>query len=287
MKLVKTAAEMNMWLEKADRRNKTIGFVPTMGYLHEGHLSLIRTAKAQNDLVVVSVFVNPIQFGPGEDYDSYPRDIDHDYLLAVEAGADLVFNPVIEEIYTPDFSTTVQVTGDLTTKLCGRSRPSHFKGVTTIVNILFNLVRPDTAYFGQKDAQQALIIKKMVHDLHIPVKVVVCPIVREKDGVAMSSRNVYLSPAQRQQAAALNRGLKKAKEYLNSEADDKNSVEKLRHIIKSEITNQELAEIDYVQVLDGETLEEIESIQPGKKALAAVAVRFGKTRLIDNSVLTV
>ncbi|HAH97679.1 MAG TPA: pantoate--beta-alanine ligase, partial [Firmicutes bacterium] len=268
-------------------RNKTLGFVPTMGFLHGGHLSLIKAAKAQNDLVVVSVFVNPTQFAPGEDYESYPRDIDRDYQLAREAGADVVFNPNVDEIYIPGASTAVEVTGDITKKLCGASRPTHFKGVTTVVNILFNIVKPDRAYFGQKDAQQALVIKRMVRDLHMPVEVVVCPIVREVDGLAMSSRNVYLSSDERQQATCLNEALQKAADYLGSGADDCGSVAQLIKIIEGHIQRQDLAAIDYVLILDGETLDDIELIEPGKSALAAVAVKFGKTRLIDNRVLAI
>lgn len=287
MSLIKTAAELDAWFGSVDRRNKTLGFVPTMGYLHEGHLSLIKAAKSQNDLVAVSVFVNPTQFAPGEDFESYPRDIDRDYRLARGAGADIVFNPEVREIYIPGASTAVEVTGDITKKLCGASRPAHFKGVTTVVNILFNVVRPDKAYFGQKDAQQALIIKKMVRDLHMPVEVIVCPIVRETDGLAMSSRNVYLKPEERKQAACLSSGLRKAEEYLRSGADDCRSAAKLTEIIESHIRSRDLAVIDYVRILDGETLDDIAAVEPGRTALAAVAVKFGKTRLIDNRVLSV
>lgn len=287
MSVIKTAEELDNWLKQADRRSKTLGFVPTMGSLHEGHLSLIREAKAQNDLAAVSIFVNPMQFAPGEDYESYPRDIERDYKLAVEAGADIVFNPGVEEIYMPGASTAVEVTGDITKKLCGESRPGHFKGVTTVVNILFNIVRPDKAYFGQKDAQQALIIKKMVRDLHMSVCVIVCPIVREADGLAMSSRNVYLSPGERKQAICLNSGLQKAEEYLKSAYADSKSTEKLIEIIKSHIQGHKLAQIDYISILDGETLDTIESVEQGETALAAVAVKFGKTRLIDNRKLSV
>ena len=286
MSLIKTARALDDWYSRAGRRNKTLGFVPTMGYLHDGHLSLIKAAKAQNDLVVVSVFVNPTQFAPGEDYESYPRDIHRDYQMAMEAGADAVFNPEADEIYVGVASTTVEVTGDITKKLCGASRPAHFKGVTTVVNILFNIVRPDRAYFGQKDAQQALIIKKMVRDLHMPVEVIVCPIVREADGLAMSSRNVYLSTRERQQAACLNAALQSAEDYLESDARDSNSVAVLTEIIKSHIQRSGPSEIDYVQILDGETLGDIERIEPDKTALAAVAVKFGKTRLIDNRMLS-
>ncbi|ETA82138.1 pantoate--beta-alanine ligase [Youngiibacter fragilis] len=287
MSIIKTIEELESWSAGADRKNRTLGLVPTMGYLHEGHCSLIRAAKAENDLVVVSVFVNPTQFAPGEDFESYPRNIERDYELAIAAGADVVFNPEVGEIYVPGSSTFVEVTGDITKKLCGASRPTHFKGVTTVVNILFNIVRPDRAYFGQKDAQQALIIKKMVRDLHMPLEVTVCPIVREADGLAMSSRNVYLSAEERKQAVCLNCGLQKAWEYLNSGSDDSRSVRKLIEVIENHIKGQDLAVIDYVRILDGETLEEINGIEPGKAALAAVAVRFGKTRLIDNRVLSV
>ena len=287
MSLIRTAAELEAWFEQVDRRNKTLGFVPTMGYLHEGHCALIQAAKAQNDLVVVSVFVNPTQFAPGEDYESYPRDIDRDYALARAAGADVVFHPEPDEIYPPGASTAVEVTGALTTKLCGTSRPTHFRGVTTVVNILFHIVRPDKAYFGQKDAQQALIIQRMVRDLHSPVEVVVCPIVREADGLAKSSRNVYLSPEERTQAVCLSRGLRRAAEYLASGAEHCRSVAQLIQIIEGHLKSQNLAEIDYVQVLDGETLDDITVIESGKKALAAVAVRFGTTRLIDNCMLSV
>lgn len=286
MSLVKTAAALEAWFQKKERRNKTLGFVPTMGYLHEGHLSLIRSAKASNDLVAVSIFVNPTQFAPGEDYESYPRDTDRDYKLAMEAGADVVFVPDVNEIYISGASTAVEVTGEITKKLCGASRPTHFRGVTTVVSILFNIVGPDKAYFGQKDAQQALMIKKMVRDLHIPVEVIICPIVRESDGLAMSSRNVYLSPEEREQAVCLNGALQKAEDYLKSGAADCD-VKKLTEIITRHIQSQKLASIDYVQILDGETLEDIDHIAPERQALAAVAVKFGKTRLIDNRLLSI
>ena len=287
MSLIKTVAELEAWFGQVNRRNKTLGFVPTMGYLHEGHCALIQAAKAENDLVVVSVFVNPTQFAPGEDYESYPRDIDRDYTLAREAGADVVFHPEPDELYRPGASTVVEVTGALTTKLCGASRPTHFRGVTTVVTILFNIVRPDKAYVGQKDAQQALIIQSLVRDLHIPVEVMVCPIVREADGLAKSSRNVYLNPEERKQAVSLNQGLKKAMEHLDGGSDSCHSVAQLIQIIESELKSRSLADIEYIQILDGETLDDITVIETGKKALAAVAVRFGTTRLIDNCILSV
>lgn len=286
MSLVKTITELNGWLQSHDRKNNTLGFVPTMGYLHGGHLSLIKEAKAQNALVAVSIFINPIQFGPGEDYAQYPRDIERDYRLARDAGADIVFHPDVNEIYVPGASTEVEVKGGLTKKLCGASRPIHFKGVTTVVNILFNIVRPDRAYFGQKDAQQAVIIRKMVRDLHIPVEIVVCPIVREQDGLAMSSRNVYLNEQERTQALSLNRGLQKARAYLASGADNSTCVNTLIRMIAQEIQSQPLAEVEYIEILDGDTLDAIDYIEPCREALAAVAVRFGGTRLIDNTILT-
>lgn len=286
MSLIRTAKEFTDWLESHDRKNKTLGFVPTMGCLHDGHFSLIKAAREQNDLVAVSVFVNPMQFSPEEDYEAYPRDIERDYKLAINAGADVVFYPDTNEIYPQNFSTEVEVKGSLTKRLCGKSRPAHFKGVVTVLNILFNIVRPDHAYFGQKDAQQAIVVKKMVRDLHIPVKIVVCPIVREKDGLAMSSRNLYLNPVERQQAVSLNRALQKACKYLASGAEDCNDVNKLIYIIRCEIQKESLAKIEYIEILDNETLENIKRIEPPRKAIAAVAVKFGKARLIDNVILS-
>ena len=287
MSLIKTIEEWNRWLVRVGRNGQSLGFVPTMGFLHAGHLSLIRKAKEENDLVAVSVFVNPTQFAPGEDFESYPRDIERDYKLAMEAGADVVFNPEAKEIYVSNSNTAVEVGGDITQKLCGVARPTHFKGVTTVVTILFNIIRPDRAYFGQKDAQQGMIIQKMVRDLHQPVRVIMCPIVREEDGLAMSSRNVYLTSEERRQALCLSEALRLAEEYVASGAGDANRTDKLKQIIREHIERQPLASIDYVQILDGETLEELEHIEAGNTALAALAVRFGKTRLIDNTILTI
>lgn len=280
MSLITEISSLKQQLYKHKTKGETIGFVPTMGYLHEGHLSLIKKAKKQNDIVVVSVFVNPTQFAPHEDYDSYPRDIERDYRLAKQAGADLVFHPDVREIYPEGATTFVEVEGDITKKLCGASRPSHFKGVTTVVNILFNLVEPDKAYFGQKDAQQVIVLKKMVRDLHIPVEIIVCPIVREADGLAMSSRNTYLSDDERKQALILNQALYSAKErYTKGEK----SVKALKGLVTQMIATQPLAVIDYVEILDATTLDNIEEVE--RTALAAVAVKFGKTRLIDNVFL--
>ncbi|PKM95158.1 MAG: pantoate--beta-alanine ligase [Firmicutes bacterium HGW-Firmicutes-1] len=264
-------------LKEAKDNKQTVGFVPTMGFLHEGHQSLIKKAVEENDIVVVSIFVNPTQFAPNEDFDSYPRDIERDYKMAREAGADIVYHPDIEDIYPNGAATFVEVEGDITKKLCGASRPSHFKGVTTVVHILFNIVMPDRAYFGQKDAQQVIVVKKMVKDLHMKVDVVVCPIVRELDGLAMSSRNVYLSQEEREQALVLNRALHEAQnKYKQGEVGAAN----LKAFIIETIQTQPLAKIDYVEILDGDSLEEMKEIK--KPVLVAVAVKFGKTRLIDN-----
>lgn len=279
MKIIKTISELKIALEEIGR-DKSIGFVPTMGYLHDGHLSLINEARSQNDFTVVSIFVNPTQFAPGEDLDAYPRDFDRDSRLAAAAGTDLLFFPDPGEIYPAGASTFVEVAGEITKKLCGQSRPTHFKGVTTVVNILFNLIQPNRAYFGQKDAQQVAVIKKMVRDLHLPVQLTVCPIVREADGLAMSSRNVFLTPEERNQALVLSQSLTAAKTLHKSGVVQ---VKTLKDQIIGQISTMPLAVIDYVDILDFETLADIETITA--PALAAVAVRFGSTRLIDNIIL--
>ena len=205
--IITTISELRKYLQTQRAENKTVGLVPTMGFLHEGHLSLIRSAKTDNDVVVVSDFVNPTQFGPNEDYETYPRDIERDTELAIGAGADVVFYPSVKEMYPEGSSTFVEVEGDITRVLCGASRPTHFRGVTTVVNMLFNIVKPDKAYFGQKDAQQAAVLMKMVRDTHQDIELVVCPIAREEDGLAMSSRNTYLNEEERKQATILNQAL--------------------------------------------------------------------------------
>lgn len=267
---------------RSENGKKSIGFVPTMGFLHKGHMSLIERAKRENDLVVVSVFVNPTQFAKGEDLDSYPSDIDRDYKNSIANGADILFNPSAEEMYGSDDSTFVIVEGDITTKLCGKSRPTHFKGVTTVVAKLFNIVKPHRAYFGQKDAQQVAVIQKMVRDLNFDIEVVACDLVRESDGLALSSRNVYLSEDERSEALVLSKSLFKARDIF---LEGERNADILKDFLTSAIRKSRKAEIDYIEILDAKTLREIDRIED--KALVALAVKFGKTRLIDNVYLEV
>ena len=256
-----------------------LGLVPTMGYLHEGHISLARRAKAECDYVAVSIFVNPTQFGPNEDLAKYPRDLDRDLHLLEDAGVDLVWTPAPEVMYQSGFQTWVEVE-EMTRSLEGAQRPGHFRGVTTIVTKLFNSVQPTKAYFGQKDAQQAAVIRRMTEDLNFPIEIVVCSIVREPDGLAMSSRNVYLDPDQRKAATILYRSLSAAKAaYKRGERD----AEKLRQIMKTTIASEPLAKMQYVSCADYDTLQELEKVTG--KTLLSMAVFFGKTRLIDNFVL--
>lgn len=282
MTVLSTVDEVRAWLAGHDRAGKTLGLVPTMGFLHEGHRSLIERAHSENDLVVVSDFVNPTQFGEGEDYTGYPRDLEHDHDLAVAAGADVVFHPGVEEMYPPGASTQVEVTAALTHVLCGASRPIHFRGVTTVVSMLLNIVGPDRVYFGQKDAQQAVVVAAMIRDLHIGVQMVICPIVREADGLALSSRNSYLDADQRAQAPALHRGLWAARERFGA---GERSVAVLREVIRGVIEEQALARIEYVEIVDAGSLDAIDRVEADRRALAAVAVHFGTTRLIDNCLL--
>ena len=262
--------------------NRTIGFVPTMGALHEGHLSLIHEARALCDVVVVSVFVNPAQFGPTEDFQAYPRDLTRDADLLAEYNVDYVFAPTVEEIYPAGFSTYVTVEG-LTDKLEGAARPGHFRGVTTVVAILLNVVRPNFAFFGQKDAQQSIIIKKMVRDLAFDSEIAVVPIVREESRLALSSRNAYLDDEQRRAATVLNRALAKAKAAYD---DGEDSAARLTEMVRNEIGKEALARIDYISINDAETLEALDKIDE-RPALLSMAVFIGKTRLIDNVVLNV
>src|SRR6202142_4114623 len=256
-----------------------LGLVPTMGYLHEGHISLARRAKAECDHVAVSIFVNPTQFGPNEDLSKYPRDLERDLHLLEDAGVDLVWTPTPEVMYPNGFQTWVEVE-EMTLPLEGAQRPGHFRGVTTVVAKLFNAVQPTKAYFGQKDAQQAAVIRQMTKDLNFPIEIVVCPIVREPDGLAMSSRNVYLDADQRKAATVLYRSLSAAKAaYEQGERD----AEKLRQIMKATIAFEPLAQMQYVSCADYDTLQELEEVTG--KTLLSMAVFFGKTRLIDNFVL--
>jgi pantoate--beta-alanine ligase len=257
----------------------TVGFVPTMGYLHEGHISLVRRAREENTSVMASIFVNPTQFGPSEDFEDYPRNTQRDLAMLEEAGTDVVFMPSAIEMYPEGFSSWVEV-GKLTERLEVASRPTHFRGVTTICNNLFNIVEPTRAYFGQKDAQQALVIKKMVADLNMNLEIVVCPIIREPDGLAMSSRHVYLSPEQRRAAVSLYEAIRLAEELWSRGERDAG---RLRQIVIDHIRQQPLAEIEYVSIADMGTLEELETVKTS--ALLSLVVRFGKTRLLDNTIL--
>lgn len=257
-----------------------VGFVPTMGYLHEGHISLVRQAKADCASVVASIFVNPTQFGPSEDLAAYPRDLPRDLGMLEEAGTDLVWTPTPEAMYPPGYQTWVAV-DELTSRLEGGMRPGHFRGVTTVVAKLFNAVQPDKAYFGQKDAQQAIVIQQMTRDLNFPVEIIICPIVREPDGLAMSSRNTYLNPDERQAATVLSRALQAAK---SAHASGENDVDALRQIVVGIITAEPLARLQYVSCADAETLVELEGTLHSR-ALLSLAVYIGKTRLIDNLVL--
>lgn len=275
--VVKTIDEIRNAVKTAKKHGKTIGFVPTMGFLHEGHKSLIVRAASENDYVVVSDFVNPTQFGPNEDFESYPRDIEKDRALCTEAGADIIFNPEPDEMYC-DPLTTVSV-DKITKTLCGASRPIHFDGVATVVSKLFNIVAPDRAYFGQKDAQQLIVIKKMVKDLNFDIEIVGCPIIREEDGLAKSSRNTYLNEAERKAALCLSRALNKGRSMIEMGEKSATTVKKA---ITDEINREPLSRIDYVEISDLETLQPADSTNG---VLVAVAVYIGKTRLIDNFII--
>lgn len=284
MKLCKTVAELREEIAMAKSAGKTIGLVPTMGALHEGHASLIKAAAMENELVVVSVFINPTQFGPGEDLDAYPRTLDADCKLAEGMGADVVFAPIPAEMYPSEDMTWVEVTGDITKVLCGRTRPIHFRGVTTVVSKLFNLAQPDHAYFGQKDAQQVEVIKRMVKDLFFNVKLRIMPIVREADGLAKSSRNTYLTNAQRAEAVVLSSSLETARTLFDAgERDSKKLVDGVKRLIGDEPA----AEIDYVEMYALPGLKPVPEVLTEGQYLLAVAVKFGTTRLIDNVILEV
>ncbi len=276
MQIIETINDIRKNVADAKQNGKTIGFFPTMGYLHEGHLALVDRAKLENDIVVVSIFVNPLQFGPNEDFDAYPRDISRDASLLKEHGCDLLFAPSTPEIYPVKSLTSVQV-AKLGTGLCGKSRPSHFQGVTTVVSKLLNIVQPHRAYFGQKDGQQLIIIKRMVADLNIPVEIIGNPIVREADGLARSSRNIYLTPEERPHAAIVYQTLKWVKCQIESGERDANT---LIAAMKNRMENEPYVRLDYAEIVDLDTLQPISRvIEP---CMVAVAAFVGKARLIDN-----
>lgn len=278
MQIAATIKEVRTLVKAWKKEGFSVGLVPTMGYLHEGHGSLISRARAENDKVVVSIFVNPMQFGPGEDLESYPRDLKKDSAYCESLGADLIFHPEPEEMYTDGFCSYVDMSV-LTEELCGLSRPVHFRGVCTVVNKLFNITTPDRAYFGQKDAQQLAVIKRMVQDLNMDLEIIGCPIVREEDGLAKSSRNTYLSAEERQAALVLSKAVKYGQEMVkNGETDAKKIVSEMRALIEQE----PLARIDYVKAVDGLTMQQIDTVK--EPMLVALAVYIGKTRLIDNFV---
>jgi pantoate--beta-alanine ligase len=259
-----------------------VGFVATMGFLHKGHASLLAEARKQCDFVVLSIFVNPLQFGPNEDFEHYPRDEKRDLEIAEAAGANIVFFPSTEEMY-PRATKTIVAVSDVTERLCGASRQGHFDGVATVVTKLFNIVQPDAAFFGQKDAQQVAVITQMVNDLNLPVEVVPCPIIREEDGLAMSSRNVYLQPDERRQALVLSAALK-AGEQQAQETSGNIEAADLKNVIRKQIQTQPLADIDYVEILAYPDLEPVSKLNDAADVVIALAVRFGKTRLIDNII---
>ncbi|MFA7467650.1 MAG: pantoate--beta-alanine ligase [Desulfotomaculaceae bacterium] len=284
MHIHRTIAEIRQFVRHFKAAGKTIGLVPTMGYFHEGHLALMREAKKTCDVVVVSLYVNPLQFGPKEDLAQYPRDFERDCTMARDVGVDAIFTPSDQEMYPQGFSTFstfVEVTG-LTARLCGQSRPGHFRGVTTVVTKLFNIVTPDRAFFGQKDAQQAIVIQRMARDLNMGLDVTILPTVREKDGLAMSSRNVYLTGEQRRDALVLNRSLCTFRDAIQEGERDAG---RLRGMIMDMITAVPGAQPDYVEILAVPDLQPLETLQG--RVIAALAVRFGKTRLIDNIIVEV
>jgi pantoate--beta-alanine ligase len=279
MKICKTIEEMRSASSATRREGKRFGFVPTMGALHEGHLSLVRAAKAKSDVVAVSIFVNPLQFGPTEDLAKYPRSFERDREFLEKEAVDILFAPQTEEMYPKGAVTYVTVEG-LSEKLCGSSRPGHFRGVTTVVAKLFHIVEPDLAFFGQKDAAQATIIRRMVRDLNLPVEIVVCPIVREPDGLAMSSRNAYLSPQERKTALVLNRSLTETKNRFDQ---GERNASVLIAVGKQIVAQEPAARLDYFEILDPGTLDPIQALT--SPALVAVAAFVGNTRLIDNILL--
>jgi len=281
MRLIETVGDMRAAVKTQKMQGRSVGLVPTMGSLHKGHLSLVKASKLDNDHTVVSIFVNPKQFGANEDFKRYPRDLEKDSSLAEEAGADVVFAPGVGEMYPEGFNTYVNVEG-ITGILCGKSRPVLFRGVTTVVSKLFNIIGPDKAYFGQKDAQQVVVVRKMVKDLNMNVEIITCPTVREPDGLAMSSRNVYLSPEERKAATILSRALFEAEEAVKK---GERSKEKILSLLFQRVLSEKLAVIDYIEAVDAETLQDVKLLKG--KVLLVLAVKFGATRLIDNIILDI
>jgi pantoate--beta-alanine ligase len=279
MKTVSTVEDMRAFSRRTRRSGARLGLVPTMGALHEGHLSLVRAAKAASDVVAVSIFVNPTQFGPNEDFAKYPRNLEQDCALLEREGVDVAFAPCTDEMYPPGAITWVTVEG-MSDRLCGRSRPGHFRGVTTVVSKLFHIVEPDIAFFGQKDAAQVAIIRRMVRDLNMPISIDVCPIIREADGLALSSRNAYLSPGERKSALVLYRSLQRARElFEGGELESK----KIIAAGKSEFAAEPAVRLDYLEIVDPDSLEPVSTIS--RPALIAIAAFVGSTRLIDNLVV--
>jgi pantoate--beta-alanine ligase len=281
MKIIKNIVNMREEIKFLRCKTLTIGFVATMGYLHQGHLSLIERSKSENDITIMSIFVNPIQFGENEDFSKYPRDLNRDIELADMEAVDFVFIPEANELYPGNYSTYV-IENKLSNVLCGKSRPTHFKGVTTIVNKLFNIIKPDRAYFGQKDYQQYLVLKKMTEDLNMDIDLIVCPILREFDGLALSSRNIYLNNKDRAKALSLSKSLKEAEKIINNGEKSKGFILKY---IKKYILSYGKCDIEYVEILNADDLSDVKIIE--NKILIAVAVKYGPTRLIDNVVLEV
>ena len=280
MIVAESAAEVRAQIRAWKQAGLSVGLVPTMGYLHEGHASLVEKSRSLCDRTVVSVFVNPTQFGPGEDLESYPRDFAHDCALLEERGCDMVFHPDASALYPPDFATYVEICSDMPKQLCGKTRPTHFRGVCTVVTKLFNIVTPDMAFFGQKDAQQLAIIRRMVRDLSMNVEIVACPIVREADGLARSSRNSYLNAQERAAATVLSRSVAVGRDMA---ARGERDARALVAAMKTGIETEPLARIDYVDAVDGVTMQPVDVVRDG--VLVAMAVHIGKTRLIDNFIV--
>lgn len=282
MQTFTSVEKMQVWCREQRAQGKTIGLVPTMGYLHNGHMALVKEARRRCDIVIATIFVNPIQFGAGEDFEVYPRDLEKDSFLLEQEQTDALFAPATQEMYPVGYNTFVEVMGEISEKLCAESRPGHFKGVSTVVSKLFNICLPDMAFFGQKDAQQVMVIEKMVQDLNFPVEVIRVPIVREADGLALSSRNVYLTPEQRSQALVLSKSLQEARELIQS---GERNVAKVKDLLENTIKSSSEADLVYAHIYDAKDLSAVEEIKG--QVLIALAVKFGTTRLIDNLLVEV